>query len=162
MNIVKTTGYIFAMILFMFSSQAAYACSCAYIGSFINYTKNGGVVRATIKEFGLKLSNGSTFYESMTVEVSQVIKGEYSEREITFLGDRGFNCRAYVDSERFKIGSEHLISLSNNDPIQPLGGCGESAVLIKDGKVHGEELINNKFESYSITLQDYFEMLNAQ
>ena len=162
MSLTKALIFVSTIVAFVFSSQTTFACSCMYAGKFIEYTSNGGIVRANVKELGSKLSHGDTLYESMTVEVSEVIKGQYNKKEITFLGDPGHLCRAYVDSERFKIGSEHLISISNNDPIQPLGGCGESAVVIKDGKVQGVEIIDKRYESYSIDLKDYLKMLKAK
>jgi len=161
MYFTRVVIFISAFFTFMLTFQVAYACSCVYAGKFIDYTSNSGVIRATIKQLGPKLSHGNTLYESMTVEVNEVVKGEYDKRDIIFLGDPGHLCRAYVNSERFKIGSEHLIAISSKKEIQPLGGCGESAVAINDGKISGRELIGNQYKRYSFDLHEYLEMLKT-
>lgn len=138
------------------------ACSCLYMGKFIDYTGGRGIIKARVKQYGAKLSHSETLYEHMTVEVMDVIDGKYKRNEIIFLGDPGNLCRAYVDSDRFPIGSKHLISISSSKHIQALGGCGESAVAINDGKVWGGEIVNGKYEKYSIELDEYLELLRVQ
>jgi len=92
-----------------FYTSVATACSCRYAGEFKEYTsKRGGVIRGKIISYGPKLSHGKTLYESMVVEIIDVIKGNYSKKSLTLLGDPGHLCRAYVNSERFAIGTEYF------------------------------------------------------
>lgn len=139
------------------------ACSCAYAGKFVEYALDGkGVVRAKIKNYGPRLSHGKTLYESMTVEVTQVVKGNYKAAELTLLGDPGHLCRAYVDSQRFEIGSEHFFAILDDDSRQALGGCGESSVIIKDDLVEGRELTDKGFKLYTLKVSELVEALKEQ
>ncbi len=139
------------------------ACSCAYAGKFIEYTSGGkGVIRAKVKGYGPRLSHGETLYESMMVEVTEVIKGNFTGRELTLLGDPGHLCRAYVNSERFEVGSEHFISLFNDKPTQPLGGCGESSVIIKGDLIVGRELTDNGYRLYTLKVPALIKLLKEQ
>ncbi len=149
------------VLLALTFSSPSFACSCSYAGNFKQYTAgDSGVVRATVIEYGPRLSHGQTLYESMRIEVTEVVKGEYNNKHLTLLGDPGHLCRDYIDSKRFGIGSEHLISISSEDTTQPLGGCGESSVAIKDGQVVGVELKNNQLIDYSMSLEEYIKLLN--
>lgn len=139
------------------------ACSCVYVGEFIKYTSGGhGVIHARIKSYGPRLAHGNTLHESMTVEVVEVIRGNYTGEELVLLGDPGHLCRAYVDSGRFEVGSEHLISIAGEEAIQPLGGCGESSVIIKGDFVEGVELTDSGFEPYTLKIRDLLNLLAAQ
>ena len=163
MNDLECKYSLVLVFVTIFFSNTSIACSCLYAGKFSDYVAGDkGVVRATNMKYGPKLSHGGTLYESMFVEVTDVIKGEYNSKELTLLGDPGHLCRDYVNSMRFKIGSEHLISISSEEAIQPLGGCGESSVVIKDGKVEGVERKDNKNNKYSIDLNDLIKLLKDQ
>lgn len=137
------------------------ACSCLYQGEFKEYaTKRDGVIRARIMSYGSKLSHGETLYESMIVEVTDVIKGNYSKSSLTFLGDPGHLCRAYVNSKRFTLGSEHLFSIvSSEKDSQPLGGCGESSVAIKGESVEGYKQTKDGYKAYSLKIVDIIKFL---
>jgi hypothetical protein len=137
------------------------ACSCAYMGKFIEYTSGGnGVIHARIISYGSRLPHGNTLYESMVVEVIEVIKGKYTGQEIIFLGDPGHLCRAYVDSEKFAVGSEHFISIGSEELIQPLGGCGESSVIIKGDLIEGIEITDSGYVPYTLKIRELVELLN--
>jgi len=158
-NRIEKFSAVLLFIVLCFPSLSM-ACSCAYAGKFIEYTSGGnGVIRAKIKGYGSRLSHGETLYESMIVEVTEVIKGNYTGRELTFLGDPGHLCRAYVNSERFEVGSEHFISIFNDKSTQPLGGCGESSVIIKGDMI---ELTNNGYRLYTLKVPDLIKLLNDQ
>ncbi len=136
------------------------ACSCAYMGKFIEYTSGGnGVIHARIISYGPGLTHGNTLYENMVVEVIEVIKGKYTGQKLIFLGDPGHLCRAYIDSEKFAVGSEHFISISSEESIQALGGCGESSVIIKGDFIEGIELIDNSYEPYILKVHDLVKLL---
>jgi hypothetical protein len=133
------------------------------MGKFSEYTSDGyGVIRARIKSYGPRLTHGTTLYESMLVEVNEVVKGKYTGQEIVFLGDPGHLCRAYIDSEKFVVGSEHFISIASEESVQALGGCGESSVVIKGDFVEGVELTDSGFEAYTLKIRDLLKLLAAQ
>jgi len=133
------------------------------MGKFIEYASNrDGVVRAKVKSYGPRLSHGKTLYESMVVEIMEVVKGKYAQEELTFLGDPGNLCRGYVDSLKFKIGSEHFFSLTNKNVTQPLGGCGESSLPIKGDLIEGNELVGNTYKPYTMRVIDLIKSLKAK
>jgi hypothetical protein len=133
------------------------------VGKFSEYTSGGnGVIRARVKSYGPRLPHGNTLYESMVVEVTEVTKGKYTGQELTFLGDPGHLCRAYIDSEKFEVGSEHFISISNEESIQALGGCGESSVIIKGDFIEGYEITDGGYEPYTLKVRDLLKLLKAQ
>jgi hypothetical protein len=139
------------------------ACSCPYAGKFIEYISGGkGVIRATVKSYGPRLTHGDTLYESMVVEVTAVIKGQYSGQELTFLGDPGNLCRAYVNAEKFVVGSEHFFSIANEKSTQPLGGCGESSVIIKGDYIEGKELIENSYQPYTMKIVNLITIIKSK
>ncbi len=155
-------AFVFITVFFSIPSPS-FACSCDYVGKFSEYTLGDkGIVRATVKEYGPKLPHGETLYESMTVEITDVIKGKYNNKKLTLLGDPGHLCRDYVDSTRFKVGTEHLISISSEKTTQPLGGCGESSVAIKDDQIVGVEWKDNKRNNYSMNLREFVKLLTEQ
>jgi len=149
----------FLLFFALLISESSLACQCMYAGKFSEYTSHEdiGIVRAKVMSYGAQLSFGSTLYESMAVEVLEVIKGKYSHRDLYLLGDPGNLCRDYVDSKRFSIGSEHFISIANQKLVQPLGGCGESSVIIQDGRVNGIVIENEKYIQYSADLDEFIE-----
>ena len=158
------------IVLFITLSWAAFytttvtACSCRYGGEFKEYaSKRGGVIRAKITSYGPKLSHGKTLYESMVVEITDVIKGNYSVKSLTLLGDPGHLCRAYVNSERFAIGTEHFFSVNTQESsVQPLGGCGESSVVIKGEFVEGIKRTNDGYQSYTLKIPDLIKSIQSQ
>lgn len=158
----EKSSIVLLIIVLCFPNVLA-ACSCAYGGKFSKYTSgDNGVIRAKIKSYGPRLPHGKTLYESMVVEVTEVIKGEYTGQELTFLGDPGNLCRAYVNSEIFKVGSEHFIAIASEKSVQPLGGCGESSVMIKGDVIEGKELTNNGYKPYTLKTLDLVKLLKSQ
>ena len=163
MKIIMNNYTFLIMVISALFSAPSFSCSCSYAGNFVEYTLGKkGVVKATIKEFGQKLPHGKTLYESMTVEITEIIKGNYKGKQLTLLGDPGDLCRDYVDSRRFKIGSQHLILLSNENSSQPLDGCGESSVVIRNGKVEGVEWKDKKKIKYTIELNTFIKKITDQ
>ncbi len=76
-------------------------------------------------------------YESLTAEVVEVIKGNYTKKNITLLGDDGNSTNRYIHQSRFKIGSEHLVAVEEDKSVQGLYAGGESAVRIENGSIIG-------------------------
>ncbi len=150
-----------ALVANSFSMEAV-ACSCAWQGTFVDYARQSeGVIRARVVSYGDKLTHGDTLFESMTVDVVTVLKGDLQYESIELLGDPGFLCRDYVDSRVFVIGREYLIALHGDARVQPLGGCGEAFLAIVDGVVKGYDWTDAGNEEYSMPLDDMLDMLNA-
>mgnify|MGYP000544723601 CR=1 FL=1 len=163
MTISKSTVSVLFLLLAMIYAQSVLACKCMYRGKFSKYTASTdmGIVRAKITSYGPKLPHGTTLHESMAVEVIAVIKGNYIHRELHLLGDPGNRCRDYVNSDRFQIGSEHFFAISGEKMVQPLGGCGESSVVINDNIIKGMFWENNKAVPYTIDLETFMESLKT-
>ena len=150
-------------VLFVFLSAQAWACSCAYRGDFVDYAKGSeGVIHAKIKRYGKKLSHGETLYSSMVVEVVAVITGGLEHDSITLLGDPGFLCRDYVDSQNFVIGAEFLIALHSTDARQSFGGCGEAWVVLDNDTIRGRSWATKGFRNYSLSLTELITQLQQK
>jgi len=157
----KILFFIIIIISSLFVSQKAAACDCLYWGKFADYVADGKAVKARIISYGERLPHGKTLYETMTVEVIGVVKGEFAPKTIIFWGDPGHLCRDYVDSRKFKIGSEFLFAVGGDKKDQALGGCGESSILIKNDKVHGQEWIDYEAVPYETNYDEFIKILNA-
>ena len=148
-------------IFFIFCFGDALACSCLSKGNFIDYaSQSKGVIRARIVSYGDRLSHGETLFESMSVDVVSVVKGNLSFESIVLLGDPGHLCREYVDSRHFKIGKEFLIALHGDEAVQPFGGCGEAWLEIDSGVAKGRDWASGEPREYSLPLQDLLETLS--
>lgn len=146
----------------MAHSGSAAACSCMSKGSFVAYAQqSSGVIRARIVGYGDKLSHGDTLFESMTVDVVSVVKGNLRFDSIVLLGDPGFLCRDYVDSRNLVIGKEYLIALHTDAAEQPFGGCGEAWLSLDEGVATGHHWIDDKWQEYTIPLDELLDVLRA-
>ena len=147
-------------LIFMLVPQTSEACSCRYVGNFEEYVGRGTVIRGKILSYGDKLDHDKRLVISMNVKVLDVVKGEFNISKIEIFGDDGGLCLEYVNPKKFQIGSEFLFGVYGDDNEQYLGGCGESSLLIKDGKVHGEDWINFQPIPYEIDYEEYLKILN--
>lgn len=151
-------------VSFLLSPLTTMACSCIYGGVFAEYsTAAETIVRATITGYGPELSSIDNYYETMRVEVNDVIKGDLSQKVITIYGDTGMSCLSYITAEKYPLGSEHLIALPDNSDFQPLGapippkGCGEASVRVNGDQVEGVDLLNRG--AYFYELGEFIELL---
>lgn len=152
----------FVAVLLALGTNDAMACSCAWRGSFIEYARQSpAVVKARVTNYGKRLSHGESLFESMTIEVVAVLKGDVSFRRIELLGDPGFLCRDYVDSGRFVIGKEYVIALHEESASQAFGGCGESWMEIDGEFVNGTDWSNGGPRKYAMPLEDLLTALNT-
>jgi len=139
-------------------------------GSFIEYA-NGelwgtpirSVVKATVKRYGLgRALNWGLGFTSMTVKVTEVIRGPFVHSELTLTGDDGgLSLSAPITEEQYPIGSEHYFSLSADTKIQPLDSCGESSVLIKGDTIEGGST-HYGLIIYTLDIQDFIRQLNVK
>lgn len=159
-SLIRTPLYIF--VISAFSTQHASACSCAYAGEFAEYSKGQTIIKGTVISYGPKLSHGKNLYETMTVNVDELIQGAFVHSAIEFIGDPGHLCLAYIYSDNYPIGSEHLFTVLKEDKKQGLGGCGEVSVSIVNGKVEGTkytDVNNDNRVGYSIEYNLFVESL---
>ena len=143
MDIVKSRVLFIVAVVSLFP-KTTLACSCIYGGEFSEYSSAAQtIVRATVVGYGPELSNIKNHYETMRVEVTQVVKGEPLEDMITIYGDTGMSCLSYIAAEKYPLNSEHFIALPDNTDFQPLGaaippkGCGEASVRVNGSQVEG-------------------------
>ena len=148
-------------LICLFYPYIATACSCYDAGKFVDYVAGGKAIKGRVISYGDKLSHGETLYVSMHVEVIDVVKGEFKPKHVVFLGDPGDLCRDYVDSTRFKLGDEFLFAVYGDEKTLELGGCGESSISIKDGKVHGVDWVDYEPVAYEINYDEFIEILNS-
>lgn len=155
--------FVLVLALLVGASNVATACTCGYLGVFENYSNtNPIVVRATVSGFGDKLSASSNYYTSLVAEITEIYKGEIANTSITLLGDRGMDCRSYIDPQQFELGNEYLFSLTSGDATQILGGCGESFVKIEETLISGSGFVNGKWGTYSSSLEELVSKLRRR
>lgn len=154
---------IVVTVLLTISFGDASACSCMSKGGFVEYAdQSAGVIRAKVVSYGAQLSHGETLFDSMTVEVVVVVKGNIKFDSIVLMGDPGHLCRDYVDSRNFEIGSEYLIALHGDEAVQPFGGCGEAWLEIRDDVALGRVWEDSGIRNYSLPLQDLLKRIQAE
>ena len=131
-----------------------------YMGVFEEYSKlHPIVVRGTVHEHGDTLPNRSDYFKTMTVTVSETIKGSFPHTAFEFFGDTGMSCLRYITLEDYPIGSEHLFILESEEALQPLMVCGESSVLITQGTIQGHLRDANGYHTYEQDLDEFLTKL---
>lgn len=142
------------------SMSSSLACSCFYAGVFDEYSRQQPiVVRGTVAEHGAQLRNRSGVFATMTVDVSDSVKGCFPHARFQFEGDTGKSCLRYITDNDYPIGSEHLFILASEESFQPLMSCGESSVLIKGDKAEGHLMDVNGYRTYEVDLEELVESL---
>lgn len=156
------TAFLALIVLFLLPVNSL-ACSCAYKGEFIKYSKGHTVIRGKVDSYGQKLRHGKSFHETMKVSVVELVQGSFEHPTIEFIGDPGHLCLTYVDSNNYPIGSEHLFTVLQKDKKQGLGGCGEVSVLIVEGKVNGRKLNDSgdQWMRYSIYYDEFIQAITG-
>lgn len=157
----RTYSAVFTFLAFCCGQ--AMACSCTSKGDFIQYANQSeGVIRAKIAGYGDPLTHGESLYESMIVEVIDVIRGGLEFESIVLLGDPGNLCRDYVDSNKFIIGKEYFIALHGNESTQPFGGCGEAWLSINDGVAEGQTWEMGELRKYTVPISILLESVKSK
>ena len=151
---------LFILVATTLVGTKSFACSCSpdYY-EFSKVAKGKIVIKGKVVGYGPKLSHGWFLNENMDVEGLEVIQGELSHSKLTFEGDKGADCLHYIDRTKFSKGSEFLLIVVDDEPVQYLWGCSETYLQVKDGKVHGEYWKNQKSKKYVRELDKYISRL---
>lgn len=153
-----TRGMLVTMAALFFSSS--FACTCLYMGTFEEFVKEHPiVVRGTVKEHGEELATQPGYFKTMSVVVSESIKGSFPHSELQFIGDRGMSCLRYITLEDYPVGSEHLFILESEESTQPLMVCGEASVRIRGNSVEGYSLDDGSYSAYERNLDEFLELI---
>lgn len=134
-------------VQFVFSTKIL-ACSCGYLGPFMEtakYTSLVALVKVT-KYLTFKDIYDKKIPMSMEVEILEVYKGVEKRTKITVWGDNGILCRPYLS--RFKEGRYYVIAFDT-------GRYGGSHSDEKDTdyaiSICGEYWLNVNFEKSEAT-----------
>lgn len=155
MNILSIRYKLILTVLAAFAINTSFACMCVNLGSFEEFaTLHPIIVRGSVREYGEALPNGSGYFNTMTIEVSETIKGDFPHLVFQFYGDTGMSCLRYITAEDYPLGSEHLFILESGNSLQPLMVCGESSVRIVGTTVRGHTLDENGYQIYEKALEE--------
>jgi hypothetical protein len=133
---MKLVFSIFMILGMATLSQTSYACDCSALGKdFFEtvYLHNKAVqsgewsadaaltiVSAQVKEY--KQLRSGPYPTEMVLEVSSVVQGELTTREIIVEGDDGAQCRPYVTN--FPIGQSYIFALNQYEGTYYISICG--------------------------------------
>lgn len=141
-------------------ASSSYACSCAPAGVFEVFAEQHPfIVRGTVLQHGEKLPNNSGYFRTMTIGVSNTLKGNFPHSTFEFYGDTGMSCLRYITLDDYPVGSEHLFILASDEVLQPLMVCGESSLLINGDTVQGQRRDANGDPTYEIDLSELLDSL---
>jgi len=119
------------------------------------------IVRARVKAHDSRLGAAS-----ITVEVTEVIRGEYNHTELTLIGySNGRSLANNITALQYRVNSEHFFLLSNDDKVQPLiiaDACRESSVEIRGNTIVGGQRDLFSRNGYTLELQDFLNELSGQ
>lgn len=139
-------------------ASGSYACSCAPGGGFEVFAEQHPViVRGTVLQHDERLPNNSDYFRTMTISVSNTLKGDFPHSTFEFYGDTGMACLRYITLDDYPVGSEHLFILASDDALQPLMVCGESSLLINGDTVQGRSRDTNGYGTYEIDLNELLD-----
>lgn len=140
--------------------STAVACTCFYAGTFEVFAKKYPIiVRAVVDSHGGRLPHNPTVYRTMTVTVSETIKGSFPHTSFEFFGDTGMSCLAYITREDFPVGSEHFFILEDDQPSQPLMVCGEASVSIHGDSIQGHNRAVNGYDGYRMGIEEFISRI---
>jgi hypothetical protein len=136
----------FLILIMVFTSLKSFACSGGPWYSFLSASKNTDLtVLVKVKEY----VKGETLqYESMNVEVMEVLKGEEMRKEIRIYGADGTSCRPSVTG--FPLSSVWLIHLSkamkDKERSYFVYNTSEDYLLYKNDSISGHIMITTPCE----------------
>lgn len=157
-NISFKTKFILTVVTaFLYGSSIA--CTCLYMGTFEEFaTEHPVIIKGTVQEYGEQLHNRSGYFQTMSIAVSESIKGSFPHSRLELFGDTGMSCLRYISSEDYPIGSEHLFILESDELVQPLMVCGEASVQITGETVTGHSL-HSGYRKYERNLDEFLAQI---
>lgn len=160
MNIFSFSTKCMVTIVAALSMSASFACMCIFAGIFEEFAEQHPIiVRGTVLEHGEELPNISDSFKTMTVFVTNTVKGNFPHTTFDFYGDTGMSCLRYIALNDYPIGSEHLFILESDEPLQPLMVCGESSLLINGNIVQGHIREASGYRTDEVDLNELLERL---
>ncbi len=134
------------------SARHVMSCSCGWDGPFLEVWADADlVVKVKVTSYGPKLEHGENLYESMRVEVLEVIKGEEEKTSLVVYGDPGNLCRPYITPHRFSLGKIYALAIypidmdiSTSNDGYAISICGENWLSIHDNEISGRIRNDNK------------------
>ena len=140
--------------------SASFACTCMYAGVFEVFAEQHPIiVRGTVRQHGERLPNNSRYFKTMTIGVSNTLKGNFPHDTFEFYGDTGMSCLRYITLDDYPVGSEHLFILSSDESLQPLMVCGESSLLINGNTVQGHTQDASGYRTYEMDLNELLDQV---
>lgn len=132
----KTILIPFILVAVMTTGNT-WACSCAAFRDVIETAKRSELVlRAKVSEYGPPWQQGDyDLYSEMTVEIVEVIKGQYQPATLVIQAGDGGDCGLPLSSSRFKKGQEYLFVFRQSGSLQRIHICGEHVADIQGGQV---------------------------
>lgn len=152
-----STKSIIAIAVAVYVSSG-FACTCMFAGIFEEFAEQHPIiVRGTVYQHGEILPNNSDYFKTMTIVVSETIKGSFPHTAFEFYGDTGMSCLRYITLDDYPIGSEHLFILESEESLQPLMVCGESSLLIQGDTVQGHVRDASGYHTYELDINELLE-----
>jgi hypothetical protein len=157
------------------TTSAARACSCIDGGAFLKVAPGADLLiqARVIKHTGFRQFPGDPkpVATTMKLEITKVYRGTERRKQITVLGDRGWDCLEYVS--RFPVGSAwffalhrapgHRIDERGQDQHRyAISTCGTYAVRLKGGKVVGriERAMTSRSRPEVLSVERFLEFLS--
>ncbi|KKO10923.1 hypothetical protein LCGC14_0024060 [marine sediment metagenome] len=139
-------------------ASASFACTCIFSGAFEVFAEQHPViVRGKVLQHGERIPNNSGYFKTMTIVVSDTLKGSFPYSTFEFYGDTGMSCLRYITLDDYPVGSEHLFILASDESLQPLMVCGESSLLINGDTVQGRVRDGGGYGTYELNLGELME-----
>jgi hypothetical protein len=148
-------------ILILINSQAIFACSCGFHGSFDEAISKSDIL------IHVKVIERDAYWDSeisdyignySILEVKQQFKGELQSREIKLV--RAPVCANNFDISIFELNHEYILTLKKNfnDSTYSLIGCYASEAFLIDGKLKVfEQIYNQEDGQYYMELKHYMD-----
>lgn len=159
---------LIALLFLTLPNSAIHACSCIWGGPFADVAAESELVlKGKILGYGpvldVNFESPATVYESMTIQVTEVIHGKYKSKTLVVLGDRGIDCRPYITQSRFPKKSDILLALRTpKKDVVPLSSCGEYSIQLKREDAIGKKWIDLKQVSYTVPLEELLAKISEK
>ena len=147
-------------LVLSFPASSSFACSCINGGEFANNSQySDEIIRAKVIAINYGKKSLGTFSKSMTVEVTDIIRGNFPHSELELIGDEyGVICGSRINSQK----REFLFDIHNLEEKQVFSECGESSVLIENNIVKSRRLSSSGYQPYSMPFNTMMGRMDAK